>query len=89
MLSGFADPRLTELWRLFLEGWDIWRPEGKENGVDLFWEGEGEDDEGGVLVLLQSLQYREGEAVLFTKVGRLEDRITFDGQAFYRLKTEL
>src|SRR5688500_2952443 len=52
LLVGFCDPRLTELWRLFLEGWDIWVPEGKETGVDLFWEGEGEDDDGGVIEIL-------------------------------------
>jgi hypothetical protein len=89
LLSGFTDPRLTELWRLFIDGWEIWVPEGKENGVDLFWEGEAEDDDGGVIEIMQSLQYREGEALLYTKVGRLEDKITFDGRAFYRLKTEL
>ncbi len=89
LLSGFSDPRLTELWRLFLDGWEIWVPEGKENGVDLFWEGEAEDDDGNVIEILQSLQYREGEATLSTRVGKREDKITFDGQAFYRLKTEL
>jgi hypothetical protein len=89
LLSGFGDPRLTELWRLFLDGWDIWVPEGKESGVDLFWEGEAEDDDGSVIEILQSLQFREGEATLFTRVGKIEEKITFDGQAFYRLKTEL
>ena len=89
LLSGFGDPRLTELWRLFLDGWDIWVPEGKESGVDLFWEGEAEDDDGDVIEILQSLQFRDGEATLFTRVGKIEEKITFDGQAFYRLKTEL
>src|SRR5688572_24352005 len=89
LVSGFGDPRLTELWRLFLDGWDIWVPEGKESGVDLFWEGEAEDDDGNVIELLQSLQFREGEATLFTRVGKIEEKITFDGQAFYRLKTEV
>lgn len=89
VLTGFTDPRLTELWRLFLDGWDIWVPEGKESGVDLFWEGEAEDDDGSVIEIMQSLQFRDGEAVLHAKVGRVEDKITFDGQAFYRLKTEL
>jgi hypothetical protein len=89
LLTGFTDPRLTELWRLFLEGWDIWVPEGKESGVDLFWEGEAEDDDGRVIEILQSLQFRDGEVTLFTRVGKIEDKITFDGTAFYRLKTEL
>ena len=89
LLYGFCDPRLTELWRLFLDGWDIWVPEGKETGVDLFWEGEGEDDDGSVIEILQSLQFREGEATLFTRVGKIEEKITFDGKAFYRLKTDI
>ena len=89
LLTGFDDPRLTELWRWFIDGWDIWVPEGKESGVDLFWEGEGEDDDGRVIEILQSRQVREGEATLFIRIGKIEDKITFDGQAFYRLKTEL
>lgn len=89
ILIGFNDPRLTELWRLFLDGWDIWVPEGKETGVDLFWEGEAEDDDGNVIEILQSLQLRDGEATLQVKLGELEDKITFDGEAFYRLKHEV
>ncbi len=88
LLTGFSDPRLTEMWRLFLEGWDIWVPEGKENGVDLFWEGEAEDDAGRVIEILQSLVFREGEAQLSTRIGALDETITFDGSAFYRLKTQ-
>lgn len=89
ILTGFNDPRLTELWRLFLEGWEIWVPEGVETGVDLFWEGEAEDEDGNVMEILQSLQYRDGEAILHAKIGELEDKITFDGEAFYRLKHEV
>jgi hypothetical protein len=89
VLTGFSDPRLTELWRLFVEGWDIWVPEGKETGVDLFWEGEAENDEGDVVPILQSLQFRDGEATLTAEVGGAKDKITFDGTAFYRLKHDV
>ena len=85
-LLGLHDPRLTELWRVFLDGWDIWRPEGHEEGVELFWEGEAEDGTGRPLDAVQMLQYLNGEVVLHTKLGGDEDRLTFDGQAFYRLR---
>src|SRR6185295_7604215 len=45
LLIGFGDPRLREPWRLFLEGWEIWVPEGKDPGIELFWEGEAGDDD--------------------------------------------
>jgi hypothetical protein len=87
LLLGFQDPRLTEVWRLFLEGWEIWVPEGDEEGVELFWEGEAEDDDGEPIALLQSLTLTHGELVLHTRMGGTEDTITFDGAAFFRLKT--
>lgn len=89
MLLGFQDLRLMELWRLFLDGWEIWTPEGHDErgGVELFWEGEAEDDDGEAMELLQSLVYQRGELVLHAKLGAAEDRITFDGQTFYRLKS--
>lgn len=85
-LLGFNDPRLTELWRVFLDGWDIWRPEGEDNGVELFWEGEAEDARGRAIEAMQSLVFLNDEAILHTRLGDLEDRLTFDGQAFYRLR---
>ncbi len=88
LLVGLTDPRLTELWRLFLEGWDIWVIGEHDRGVDLFWEGEAEDDDGEVIEMLQSLQFMDGEITLHTKMGPLEDKLTFDGESFYRLKTE-
>ena len=85
-LLGLHDPRLTELWRVFLDGWDIWIPEGRDNGVELFWEGEGENDRGRAIEAMQSLAYVDGDIVLHTRLGDLEDRLTFDGAAFYRLR---
>ena len=88
LLLGLNDPRLTELWRLFLDGWDIWVIGDHDRGVDLFWEGEAEDDDGEVIEMMQSLQFLDGEITLHTKMGPLEDKLTFDGESFYRLKTE-
>jgi hypothetical protein len=89
MLLGLNDPRLYEPWRLFLDRWDIWTPEDHEekSGVELFWEGEAEDDDGNEIEILQALKYQQGELSLHAKLGDKEDRITFDGQAFYRLKS--
>ncbi len=88
LLLGFQDPRLTEAWRLLIDGWEIWVPDDTEDeGVELFWEGEGEDDDGNPMELMQSLSLIAGELTLFTKLGEEEDAVTFDGQAFYRLKT--
>lgn len=86
LLLGLNDPRLTEPWRLFLEGWDIWIPEGDGDGVELFWEGEAEDDFGEVLEMSQSVIFTQGELILWTKMGDREDHLTFDGEVFYRLK---
>ena len=87
LLLGLNDPRLTELWRVFLDGWDIWRPDGHDDGVEFFWEGEGEDDAGRAVEIMQSLSFVEGEVVLHTQMGDIEDRLTFDGDAFYRLRS--
>lgn len=89
LLLGLNDPRLTELWRLFLDRWEIWVPEDVEEkgGVELFWEGEAEDDDGEPIEILQALTHRQGELILFAKLGPLEDRIIFDGDTFYRLKS--
>ncbi|MCK6551645.1 hypothetical protein L6R52_37780 [Myxococcota bacterium] len=90
MLLGLNDPKLTEPWRLFLDRWEIWVPDDAERGgVELFWEGEAEDDDGEPMELLQSLTLQGGELTLYAKLGKSEDRITFDGEAFYRLKTQL
>lgn len=91
LLLGLNDKRLTEPWRLFLDRWEIWIPDKDEDetGVELFWEGEAEDDDGETIELLQSLTFKNGELTLYAKMGSLEDKITFDGEAFYRLKTEL
>jgi hypothetical protein len=88
MLLGLNDQRLTEPWRLFLDRWDIWVPDDarEKGGVELFWEGEAEDDDGNAIELLQSLSFQNGELALYAKLGDAEDRITFDGEAFYRLK---
>ncbi len=87
LLLGLHDPRLTELWRLFLDGWDIWRPEGDDaEGVELFWEGEADNDQGHTIEIVQSLTYLRGDIVLHTRLGDLEDHLTFDGQSFYRLR---
>lgn len=88
LLLGLSDPRLSEPWRLFLDDWDIWVPEGDEGGVDLFWEGEGEDDDGKVITLLQSLTYKNGELSLYVRLPDVEDRVTFDGETFYRLRVD-
>ena len=109
---------------MFLEGWDLWVPEGQDDGVELFWEGEAgetvareEDDEDteddgeqaeddgeqaedenddaeedgdleDAVEILQSLAWISGEIVLTTRAGELEDQLTFDGERFFRLKTE-
>ncbi len=86
LLLGFQDPRLTEPWRLFLDGWDLWIA-GKNEGVELFWEGEAEDDDGEVIQLMQSLELIGGELTLHTQLGSAQDHLTFDGSAFFRLKT--
>ncbi|MEQ9498535.1 MAG: hypothetical protein RIT81_16790 [Deltaproteobacteria bacterium] len=94
LLLGLHDPRLTELWRLFLDDWDIWVP-GSENGtgedeegVELFWEGEAEDDDGEVIEMMQALAFKHGEISLHVKLGDIEDRVVFDGETFYRLKSD-
>lgn len=87
LLLGLQDLRLKEPWRLFLEGWDIWVPDDKKvEGVELFWEGESDDDDGEPMEILQTLRFSKGEIALETKLGKKEDRLTYDGQAFYRLK---
>lgn len=88
LLIGFDDPRLTEPWRLFLDGWEIWVPKDAEDGVELFWEGEAENEDGSVLEISQALSFREGELNLDTKLGDATDGLTFDGEHFYRLETE-
>lgn len=87
LLLGLNDKRLTEPWRLLLDRWDIWVPsDAEKGGVELFWEGEGEDEDGEAIEILQSLSFQIGELTLHAKLGKAEDRITFDGAAFYRLK---
>ena len=88
LLLGLNDPRLTEVWRLFIDGWDIWVPDGRDDGVELFWEGEAEDEAGEPMEILQTLAYVEGEVVLSTRLGPLEDELVFDGSGFYRLETK-
>ena len=85
-LLGLNDPRLTELWRVFLDGWDIWAPEDRDDGVELFWEGEAEDHRGQAIEALQSLTYVQGEVILHTRLGEHDDHLTFDGESFYRLR---
>lgn len=87
LLTGFGDPRLAELWRLFLDGWDIWVPD-KGDGLELFWEGEGEDEHGEPIEILWVLRKRAGEIQLDVKLGELRDTITFDGSTFFRLRNE-
>ncbi len=89
MLLGLTDKRLYEPWRLFLDRWDIWTPDAFDDkgGVELFWEGEAEGDDGEAIEILQSLTFQSGELTLTAKLGDKEDRITFDGQAFYRLRS--
>lgn len=87
LLLGLQDLRLKEPWRLFLDGWDIWVPDDKKvEGVELFWEGESDDEDGEPMEILQTLRFSKGEIALETKLGKKEDRLTYDGQAFYRLK---
>jgi hypothetical protein len=88
IVTGLGDARLSEPWRLFLEGWDIWEYDGEPSGIELFWEGEAEDDAGDAIEILESLRLAGGEITLEAKVGALKDRITFDGQAFYRLRSD-
>jgi hypothetical protein len=87
LLLGLNDKRLTEPWRLFIDRWDIWTPEDsvENGGVELFWEGEGEDDEGEAIEILEALKFQKGELSLYVRLGTLEDKLTFDGEAFYRL----
>jgi len=87
LLLGFQDPRLTEPWRLLLDGWEIWVPDGEEEGVELFWEGEAEDDDGRPFEIVQSLGLVGTELTLYTKLDAVEDAVTFDGEHFFRLKT--
>ncbi|MFO0726810.1 MAG: hypothetical protein U1E65_23700 [Myxococcota bacterium] len=87
LLIGLSDPRLKEPWRLFLDGWDIWVPDDKKvEGVELFWEGEADDDEGEPMEILQTMRFSKGEIALETKLGDKQDKMSYDGQAFYRLK---
>ena len=93
LLTGLNDPRLLEPWRLLVDGWDIWVPavesdaeDAEETGVELFWEGEGEDDDGNDLEIVQTLTFKDGHAALKTAFGEDVDDLTFDGQTFYRLK---
>lgn len=89
ILLGINDPRLKEPWRLFLEGWEVWVPEDKTKvGVELFLEGEGEDDAGEPIEILQTLRLIGSELTLETKVGALKDRLSYDGESFYRLKSD-
>jgi hypothetical protein len=88
LLHGLNDPRLAEPWRLFLEGWDIWVPD-KGEGVELFWEGETEDDDGDAVEILWVLRKRTGELELEAKLGKLSDLITFDGSSFFRLRNKV
>lgn len=88
LLTGFGDPRLAELWRLFLEGWDIWVPE-KGEGLELFWEGETEDESGEPIEILWVLRKRAGEIELQAKLGQQVDAITFDGTSFFRLRNQV
>ncbi|MBK6690074.1 MAG: hypothetical protein IPG45_36760 [Deltaproteobacteria bacterium] len=89
LLLGLNDPRLSEPWRVFLDGWEIWVPKGDGTGVELFWEGEAEDDDGNVVEMTQSLLFADGSLTLHTILGELVDKVTFDGEAFYRFKHEL
>ncbi|MBI4820141.1 MAG: hypothetical protein HY791_27950 [Deltaproteobacteria bacterium] len=87
ILVGYQDPRLSEPWRLFLAGWEIWVPEGKKGGVELFWEGEAEDDDGQEIQITQSLKLIEGELTLDTHFGEDRDSVIYDGNSFFRLKS--
>jgi len=92
LLTGLNDPRLSEPWRLFLEGWEIWLPDKahdkNQTGVELFIEGEGEDDEGEPMEILQMLRIVGSEVTLETKIGALKDRVAYDGERFFRLKSD-
>jgi hypothetical protein len=85
---GLNDPRVADLWQLFVAGWDIWVPEGKDGGVELFWEGEGENDKGAEITILQSLRFQKGEVTLEAQLGDLTDSLTTDGERFYRFKNK-
>lgn len=92
LLLGLNDPRLAEPWRLFIDGWDIWVPkvesqleDAEETGVELFWEGEAEDEDGEEFEIMQSLVFKNDEVRLHTKFADDEDDVTFDGQTFFRL----
>lgn len=101
-LLALTDPRLTELWRLFLEGWEIWdvteerinpfgeksRPERQAVGIELFLEGEFDDKEGNLRVFMQSLAFIEGEVILTSQLDEIRDELIYDGQQFYRLDTK-
>ena len=92
LLLGLNDERLAQPWRLFVDGWDIWVPkpdselDEDESGVELFLEGEGEDDDGEPFEILQSLIFKNGELRMHTQLGDLSDEVTFDGETFFRLK---
>lgn len=87
LLLSFTDERLAEPWRLFLDGWEIWLPDKEKSGVELFWEGEAEGDGDRPVEILQTLTYTNAMITFHTRMGDLEDRITFDGRTFYRLKS--
>lgn len=87
LLLGLSDPRLKEPWRLFVDGWDIWVPD-KGEGVELFWEGESEDESGEPMEILWVLRKKSGELELEARLGALSDLITFDGTSFFRLRNK-
>ncbi len=93
LLVGLNDARLTEPWKLFLDGWDIWVPpidtnkeDPMESGVELFWEGEAEDEDGEGFEITQSLSFQDGELRLHTVFADEEDELIFKEGTFYRLK---
>ena len=87
LLTGFDDPRLTEPWRLFLEGWDLATlAEGEARGVELYCEGEFENDAGDTIEMLASLALVGGELRLSTRVGAVQDELWSDGSTCYRLQ---
>lgn len=89
LLTGLNDPRLKEPWRLFLDGWEVWVPDDKKKvGIELFLEGEGEDDHGEPMEILQVLRLVGNELTLETKLGTLRDRVSYDGERYYRLKSD-
>lgn len=87
MLIGLNDPRLMEPWRLFLMDWDIWYTDD-ETGIELFIEGEVEISARKTIPVSQVLRWKNGELELETVFGEDWDRVTFDGQSFYRLGGE-